>query len=334
MCPESRIILAMKHGSTRTATSHFWCAGLWPSHNKFDYSFHIHTLGQRLRTRCIVCIVTSLRCTRPLSRRHTLHPLTSSKVPLCCKTRIGSSSKPFYKSFTKRVSALSITPVLEPTEICHLWNYSVYTDDPILDAADWAAVLHLATQWSFSAIRKLAILRLWQCSSDVDKVVYGHRYCVEAWLLPGYVALCERDEALTLEEGQRLEMVDVIAIMRAREALRLESPVKSASPSSSTTSTSSSSSFDRRVDLPCFDCRRFYVYTVSHWQTTVDCRFCCRHIPVSKSPAAIAKSTSSLCIDRETLQQKVKDLIPRHRLRYGVPSAVMSCTKLILSLSG
>lgn len=272
-----------------------------------------------------MCIVISSHHTRPLLQTPTLYLLGSSKVSFHWRTRIDSNSKRSCKSFTISAYIYVIHSIIsELFKVCIFANYSAYTDEPVLDATDWAAVLHLAGQWSFSSIRKLAILRLWKCSSDVDKVVYGHRYHVDEWLLPGYVALCERDEALTLEEGKRLGVGDVIAITRAREALRSKSSIKSTSPSSSTTYTSSSSSPDRRVDLPCFECRRFHVYTVSHWQTTVDCRFCCRSIPVSKVPTIFAKSTLSLSMDQESLQQKVKELITRCNLRYGVQSALVS----------
>ncbi|EIM90917.1 uncharacterized protein STEHIDRAFT_22037, partial [Stereum hirsutum FP-91666 SS1] len=95
-----------------------------------------------------------------------------------------------------------------------------YTSNPIMAAPAWASVLHLASEWNFPSIRELAIRSFTPSASDVDKVVLGHRYRFEEWLLPGYTGLVERKEPLTLAEGTRLGMEDVVSINKARENIR------------------------------------------------------------------------------------------------------------------
>ncbi|KAA1470500.1 hypothetical protein DENSPDRAFT_741012, partial [Dentipellis sp. KUC8613] len=81
----------------------------------------------------------------------------------------------------------------------------------------WTAVLRLATKWSFTSIRKLAIDRIEPIASAVDKVVLGRTYTINAWLRPGFVALCERVQPLTRDEGRRLGVDDVILVAAIRE---------------------------------------------------------------------------------------------------------------------
>ncbi|KAA1470548.1 hypothetical protein DENSPDRAFT_928933 [Dentipellis sp. KUC8613] len=84
----------------------------------------------------------------------------------------------------------------------------------------WTAVLRLSTEWSFASVRKLAISRLQPIASDVDKVVLGSKYKVDAWACDGRVALCDGPEPLTWEEGLRLGFAEAMLIMTVRERVR------------------------------------------------------------------------------------------------------------------
>jgi hypothetical protein len=61
-------------------------------------------------------------------------------------------------------------------------------------------------------VRQLAIRKLFPLISDVDKIVYGHRYSVSDWPLDGYQSVCSRNSWLTAEEGRRLGAEDVVRI--------------------------------------------------------------------------------------------------------------------------
>ena len=74
--------------------------------------------------------------------------------------------------------------------------------------------------WGFRSIRTLAIERLSTIAGPVDKVVLGHAFDVSHWLPEAYLAVCDRAEPLTIDEGGRLGLKDVVRINAAREAMR------------------------------------------------------------------------------------------------------------------
>ncbi|KAF7986995.1 hypothetical protein HWV62_73 [Athelia sp. TMB] len=81
----------------------------------------------------------------------------------------------------------------------------------------WAAILHLADKWGFESIRLLATDRL-GAAPPVEKIVLGRRYGIGAWLPGAYEAVCTREAPLTVEEGIRLGVEDVVRIAAARQA--------------------------------------------------------------------------------------------------------------------
>ncbi|TFY66965.1 hypothetical protein EVG20_g4115 [Dentipellis fragilis] len=81
----------------------------------------------------------------------------------------------------------------------------------------WTSVLRLSTEWSFPSIRTLAIDRLLPIASPVDKVVLGRTYDLDAWLRPGFEALCDRAQSPTVDEAIRLGFRDTILITTIRE---------------------------------------------------------------------------------------------------------------------
>ncbi|KAF7986997.1 hypothetical protein HWV62_77 [Athelia sp. TMB] len=83
--------------------------------------------------------------------------------------------------------------------------------------AQWAAVLHLADKWGFESIRLLAVDHL-DAAPPVDKIVLGRRHGIAAWLPEAYEAVCTREAPLTVEEGIRLGVEDVVRIAAARQA--------------------------------------------------------------------------------------------------------------------
>ena len=92
--------------------------------------------------------------------------------------------------------------------------------DPFSTPAEWTSVLDIADKFNFTAVRDLAIRRLLECAPPIDKVVLGHRFEERRLLIPGYKDLCCRYNPLTLEEGLKLGMEDVIIIQQTREIIR------------------------------------------------------------------------------------------------------------------
>jgi hypothetical protein len=88
---------------------------------------------------------------------------------------------------------------------------------------DWTAVLSLASKWEFATIRQLAINRLARLASPVERITRAVKYGVDDWLLPAYTELCARDEPLTLEEGLKLGIRDVIFVGQVRSSIRRDS---------------------------------------------------------------------------------------------------------------
>ncbi|KZP29666.1 hypothetical protein FIBSPDRAFT_815741 [Athelia psychrophila] len=93
-------------------------------------------------------------------------------------------------------------------------SFGVY---PASTVEEWSGILHLADKWSFLSIRALAIAQIAPIASPIDKIVFGRLYGVNEWLVSAYHAVCTRPDALTLEEGRRLGVDDVIRINAIRQ---------------------------------------------------------------------------------------------------------------------
>ncbi|KZP08342.1 hypothetical protein FIBSPDRAFT_874623 [Athelia psychrophila] len=84
--------------------------------------------------------------------------------------------------------------------------------------AQWTSILHLAAKWGFESIQLLAIDKLTATAIPVDKIVLGRRYGISDWLPGAYEAVCTRADPLTVEEGMKLGVEDIIKISAARQA--------------------------------------------------------------------------------------------------------------------
>ncbi|KZP28764.1 hypothetical protein FIBSPDRAFT_690695, partial [Athelia psychrophila] len=83
--------------------------------------------------------------------------------------------------------------------------------------AQWTSILHLASKWGFGSIQLVAIDKLAATAIPVDKIVLGRRYGVSDWLHGAYEAVCTRANPLTVEEGMKLGVEDIIKISAARQ---------------------------------------------------------------------------------------------------------------------
>jgi molecular chaperone GrpE (heat shock protein) len=99
-------------------------------------------------------------------------------------------------------------------------NHRVSESPPLSSKSEWTSVLHLSHTWNFPSMRSLAVRQLLSLTTPVDRVVLGRKYDVEHWLRPAYQAICEREEWLSEQEGERLGLRDVLKIGRARQLLR------------------------------------------------------------------------------------------------------------------
>ncbi|KAI5830530.1 hypothetical protein K523DRAFT_415815 [Schizophyllum commune Tattone D] len=87
---------------------------------------------------------------------------------------------------------------------------------------EWTSVLRLASMWSVTSLRQVAIREIEPNATPIDKIVLAREFGLgEAWLLPAFVALCRSSEPLEYEDAERLGLRTVLEIVRInREALR------------------------------------------------------------------------------------------------------------------
>ncbi|KZP28777.1 hypothetical protein FIBSPDRAFT_1039501 [Athelia psychrophila] len=83
--------------------------------------------------------------------------------------------------------------------------------------SQWTSVLHLAAKWGFESIQLLVIDKLTATAIPVDKIVLGRKYGISDWLHGAYEAVCMRANPLTVEEGMKLGVEDIIRISAARQ---------------------------------------------------------------------------------------------------------------------
>ncbi|VDC02867.1 unnamed protein product [Peniophora sp. CBMAI 1063] len=94
-----------------------------------------------------------------------------------------------------------------------------YARHDLTTAVQWTSVLKLATAWNCESIRELAIERLRPLLQDqpLETLATARLYNVEEWVCNALNSLVERDDALDDGEAGRLELPDVMCIMRLRE---------------------------------------------------------------------------------------------------------------------
>lgn len=95
-------------------------------------------------------------------------------------------------------------------------------DDHQLVLENWISLLSFATRFLCDKIRKRAIREIEGGHAKLDpveRVVLAVRHNIPQWLVPAYQELCQRQDTLTEEEGEKLGLSTVIKLMRARESL-------------------------------------------------------------------------------------------------------------------
>lgn len=87
---------------------------------------------------------------------------------------------------------------------------------------DWVIILGLANRWGFHQVKQLVVRELER--KDMDHItriaLYRENEIDEAFLVPAYVALCERPATISKHEGERLGMEVVVPLVAARERVQ------------------------------------------------------------------------------------------------------------------
>ena len=80
--------------------------------------------------------------------------------------------------------------------------------------------MRLTSRWKLTSHVDLDINRFPLITSQVDRLVVAYGLHVTSWLRPAFVALCMRDEPLTIEEGRRLGIDVVVCINEVRDLIK------------------------------------------------------------------------------------------------------------------
>ncbi|KZP06388.1 hypothetical protein FIBSPDRAFT_689712, partial [Athelia psychrophila] len=115
-----------------------------------------------------------------------------------------------HRYFFERDSA-HFRPILESVQGVDEKNPIVLPDVSCSDFEEFLAIL-------YPTIQLLAIDKLTASAIPVDKIVLGRRYGISDWLPGAYEAVCTRADPLTVEEGMKLGVEDIIKISAARQA--------------------------------------------------------------------------------------------------------------------
>jgi hypothetical protein len=88
-----------------------------------------------------------------------------------------------------------------------------------LSYEQWKSVLHLASRWGFTSLRKLALKSI-KPPTPFDQLLLARAYSIDHWVLPALSALCERTVPLNLNEARQMNIEDVVLITTVREDIR------------------------------------------------------------------------------------------------------------------
>lgn len=91
---------------------------------------------------------------------------------------------------------------------------------------DWIAVLKVASRLDFVSHRELAITRLVALASPVERIKLAKEYDIASWLGPAYKELCLRAQPLTVDEGSKLGLEDVVKISAVRDFVGKRAPMR------------------------------------------------------------------------------------------------------------
>ncbi|KAG6871922.1 hypothetical protein C0995_014836 [Termitomyces sp. Mi166 len=86
---------------------------------------------------------------------------------------------------------------------------------------EWNVVLKLSTQWKMLDIRNLAIRQLNVAEIDpIDRIVLAQKYCIPQWLTSSLVQLICREDSLSTNEAEKLDLELALKICCLRDSSR------------------------------------------------------------------------------------------------------------------
>lgn len=100
----------------------------------------------------------------------------------------------------------------------------MHNDKALTSLSSWTALLSVSSHFSMARIRARAISEIITYPAPgldpVDQVALATKHDVPEWLPPAYAALCQRENAIELEEAEKLGMKTTVLVAKAREAVR------------------------------------------------------------------------------------------------------------------
>ncbi|KAF8891869.1 hypothetical protein BD779DRAFT_1621939 [Infundibulicybe gibba] len=88
-----------------------------------------------------------------------------------------------------------------------------------LNLGQWTSVLKLSDMWDMERVKTIAVKSMESLVlSPAERIVLGRQYHVDDWVVQGFVKLVERDDPISLDDGERIgfEWAFKIAAMRER----------------------------------------------------------------------------------------------------------------------
>lgn len=74
--------------------------------------------------------------------------------------------------------------------------------------------------WNFADLRAYLLPLAQDALNDVDKIVFPREFGIEEWLTPAHLNLCQRPEAITMEEATKIGIFSLLMVSRLREQYR------------------------------------------------------------------------------------------------------------------
>ncbi|KAG7091285.1 hypothetical protein E1B28_010333 [Marasmius oreades] len=100
-----------------------------------------------------------------------------------------------------------------------------YSQHDAQTVEDWTSILRVSSRFGMTKIRSLALDNLYMTANAVDKIALNNEFhfddveIEDEWVFDAYAELVTRAEPLTLQEGEKIGMRDVIRIQAMKAAL-------------------------------------------------------------------------------------------------------------------